>query len=193
MGRDRLIAVKGPGTLMDWGGVERTELELPWSQEAFKDALNMVSRLSSSHVSYGPHCDLSDPLSVLASVGLSPIQRRTTARRPREIRVDPTTPILAELVIDIVQYEFAAMTIFHDEIEIEAESYDATKVIERVASALLEAYGNALLPWKHGKLAFGLVVEELLAGEESGGLIRKGRFTREAYEKIHSAELPAKR
>jgi inorganic triphosphatase YgiF len=188
---DRLITVKGPGMPVDGEGLERSELELPWSQAALKTALDSVPCLPSPYQDSGNRLAFPDPLSALAAAGFSPVQRRTTVRRPRDVRTDQGSSVVAELVVDMVRYELAPVPILHYEVEIEAKAPQPAQEMERVASALLKAYGEALLPWKLGKLATGFLMEELLAREGVGGCVRDGRLTRAAYERISAGWISA--
>lgn len=188
IGDQRLINVKGPTKQTDWGGVERWELELPWSRTALATAMESLPCLGSMNEGSD---DLADPLIALASAGLSVIQTRTTVRRPRDVRTDPEAPIIAELVVDLVKYELPGMPVLHHEVEIEAGSSHPAQDLERMASALLDAYGDALQPWKFGKLATGFMAEELLAREGVEGFLRDGSLTREAYERMRSMAIPA--
>jgi inorganic triphosphatase YgiF len=183
IGENRFITAKGPSTRLDGGGVERSEWELPWSHEALKAVLEAIPCLGPRRA-LDDHPAISDPAAALAAIGLSPVQRRTTKRRARNIRTDQSSPIVAELVVDEVTYELSCGPILHYEVEIEAKQGGDASDITFIAAALREMYAEDLMPWKLGKLATGIVVERLLAQEGPEGFVRDGRLTPLAYERI---------
>jgi inorganic triphosphatase YgiF len=163
IGTDRWIALKGPSQATDWGGVDRLEIELPWSEDTLdrilKELIDRGIRISQQH----QDSDNAHPLDVMASLGLQVIQDREDRREIRNIvrAGERNGPVLAEMVIDRVVYHLSGREILHHEIEIEAKEGDAI-VIDDVAEGLLAMYEPALRRWDHGKLATGKAIEKML-------------------------------
>jgi len=190
---DWFIALKGRSRFTEWGGLERQELELPWSGKAWDTVMGRIPSSVSPRPGRADGMDLTDPVAAMQAAGFDLIQKRTTHRRPRDVRNSDSGRIVAEMVVDSVVYQISSIRIDHSEVEIEAKAPDAAQQIERIVSALLERYGNALLPWKLGKLATGLAIKEILARETVEGLIVNGRLTRAAYERIRAVDSHARR
>lgn len=173
VGETRLVAMKGPTRPTDWGGIERLEIELPWSN----DALDMISRklidIGVKMPQQHPDFDPDHPLSVMASLGLQVIQDRETCRRIRNVvcMTDEGCSTLAEMAIDSVVYHFTGQDIRHYEVEIEAKEEAGSTAIKTVIEGLIEIYGPAVRRWNCGKLTTGIAVEEMLSKGILEGLI----------------------
>src|SRR5437879_13716980 len=88
-----------------WGGMVRAEMEVPWSQETVE---KVVSELKIPHQapSSAGQVNPSDPIELLKSKGLVPIQHRETQRQVRDVTYSPeVSSILAALDIDSWPYD----------------------------------------------------------------------------------------
>jgi inorganic triphosphatase YgiF len=160
------IAAKGPSQEIRPGILERAEIELAWSAEAFDKLSNLLARhglfisgLRKSGISQGP-------LEVLRNAGLIVIQKRQTVRTVRHILSTEKDFILAELVLDRVTYYFESRALLHHEIEIEFKSKEAYSAAQFVTPYLLALFPTELRKWRYGKLATGSAIEALV-GEKS--------------------------
>jgi len=173
VGATRLITLKGPTRPTDWGGIERLEIELPWSS----DALDIISRkltdIGLQMPEQRPDFDTDRPLSVMANLGLQVVQDRETHRQIRNIvcMTDEGCSALAEMAIDSVVYHFTGQDVRHYEIEIEAKEAAGSTAIKAVMEGLMEIYGPAVRRWNCGKLTTGNAVENMLKKGILEGLI----------------------
>ncbi len=171
VGATLLITLKGPTRPTDWGGIERLEIELPWSRDAlhlvFKRLMEMGVQIPEQCPDFDPH----SPLNVMASAGLQVVQDRETHRQVRDIVSDGGCIALAEMAIDSVVYHFAGQDIRHYEIEIEAKQEAGPAAVRMVIKGLIEMYGPAVRRWNYGKLTTGQAVEEMLSKGILEGLI----------------------
>jgi len=104
--QDRWITMKTHPRRTLWGGMVRSEMEVPWSNETIE---KVVSELKIPHhsSSNAGQTNLSDPIELLKSKGLVPIQHRETQRQVRGVTLGPEgSHVLAELDIDSVLYDF---------------------------------------------------------------------------------------
>ena len=159
------IAAKGPSRETGPGIVERAEIELAWSPEAFDKLSDVLARhglflsgLRESGISKGP-------LEVLTDVGLIVIQRRQTVRTVRHVRSTEEDLILAELALDRVIYHFEGRILLHHEIEIEFKSKGAYSAAQYLTQYLLGLFPTELRKWRYGKLATGRAIEALVDQE----------------------------
>jgi len=185
IGETYLITMKGPNRPTDWGGIERLEIELPWS----RDALDIISRklidIGSLMPERRPDFDSHRPLNVMASAGLQVVQDRETHRQVRDIVPADDCIALAEMAIDSVVYHFTGQDIRHYEVEIEAKEEAGPTAIRMVIQGLIEMYGPAVRRWNCGKLTTGEAVEEMLSKGILEGLIdSKSNLKPVAYKLI---------
>jgi inorganic triphosphatase YgiF len=182
-----LIALKGSSETIGWGSVERLEIEELWSRNG---VTRVVKELRNRRVALPqPPGDLGrlHPVEVMTSLGLKMIQNRDTYRKIRNIVFlgKGNGPVLAELAIDSVEYNFWDQKIRHHEVEIEVKVEDGSTVIERVTKGLIEMYGTVLRRWKYSKLATGKALEKLLSDGALGGLVDINNNLKPAvYDKI---------
>jgi hypothetical protein len=185
-GATRLLALKGPSKATDWGGVERLEIEEPWSHDALATVIRALAdrgietprqwRFSEGH-----------PRQVLADLGFQVIQDRETHRQARNIvgADKDGIPTLAELAIDSVLYRLEGKEIRHHEVEIEAKAEVGVSMMPSAIDGLTILLGDLLRVWDHSKLAIGFALEELVAqGELEELLDLNGDLTPAAYDKI---------
>src|SRR2546428_6597730 len=98
-------------------------MELPWSHKTIKRVVS-EQRIPPQPPSHTGQTNLSDPIELLKSKGLVPIQHRETQRQVRDVTSSPEgSPVLAELDIDSVLYDFddQKITLFVVEMETKSE------------------------------------------------------------------------
>ena len=156
-----LITLKSPSGPAGEYRQERTEIELPWSQEAARVILDQVSG-AGVPPPVGPLPEHAEDF--LKALGLEVIQRRSTRRKPIDVLAQPGDRVVAELAVDRVVYDLSGPSPELYEVEIEAKSPDGGKAVDRIVSALLESFGPSLRPWHHSKLGTGRAVEALMRG-----------------------------
>src|SRR5438128_10840170 len=84
------------------------------------------------------------------------IQHRETQRQVRDVTSSPEgSPVLAELDIDSVLYDFDDQKIRLFEVEVESKSKKGQNAVKSVTRSLMGEYGSCLRCWRHGKLASG--------------------------------------
>jgi uncharacterized protein YjbK len=166
IGEHSWIAAKGPSRETRPGILERAEIELAWSAEAFDKLSNLLARhgllisgLRESGISRGP-------LEALRNVGFIVIQKRQTVRTIRHVRSIEKDLILAELALDRVIYHFESRTLLHHEIEIEFKSKEALSAAQFLTQHLFGLFPTELRKWRYGKLVTGRAIEALV-GEKS--------------------------
>ena len=169
-----------------WGGMVRAEMEIPWSPEAVE---KVVSELKLPPQSPGPvdQAIPSGPIEVLKAKGLVPIQHRETQRLVRDVTSGSEgSPVLAELDIDSVLYDFDDQKIRLFEIEVESKSEKGQNVVKSVTKSLKGEYGPILRSWRHGKLATGTGIAKLLKSGELRPLIdAENRLLPAAYDMLN--------
>jgi inorganic triphosphatase YgiF len=185
VGATHLITLKGQIRPTDWGGIERLEIELPWS----RDALDIVSRklidMGLQMPEQRPDFDPNYPLSFMANLGLQVVQDRETHRQVRDIVPDGECIALAEMAIDSVVYHFTGQDIRHYEVEIEAKEEANPEAIKAMIEGLIEIFGPAVRRWNCGKLTTGNAVENMLSKGILEGLIdSKNNLKPVAYKLI---------
>jgi hypothetical protein len=187
IGAARRIALKGPSRSPDSDFVERVEIEEPWSKDALDSIADELLLQGITLPQPNEGTDYGDPLGVMPILGLEVVQRRETQRSVSNVVRSrrKCTPVLAELVIDRVEYHFADRSVRHYEVEIEAKTDDGSKVVKTVIKRLPKMYKRELRRWNWGKLVTGKAVEELLSDGVLEGLLDVDRNLRPpAYDKI---------
>jgi inorganic triphosphatase YgiF len=168
VGHDVLITVKSNPRKLKGKGVERTEVELPWSRASLFKA---VKRLKLQEITVkNPRFSKISPKEVLARYGLQEIQERSTIRRVRNVVPEGRQrPVLAELALDITTFIFGNARVRIYEMEIEAKAAGSSHSIQKIAEAIAALYPGSLSYWVHGKFVTGLAIRQLL---RRGGLQR---------------------
>ena len=185
VGATHLITLKGPIRPTDWGGIERLEIELPWSRDALDIVFKKLMDMGVQVPEPCPDFDSHRPLNVMASAGLQVVQDRETHRQVRDIVPDDDCIVLAEMAVDSVVYHFTGQDIRHYEVEIEAKEEAGPAAIRMVIEGLIEMYGPAVRRWNCGKLTTGNAVEEMLSKGILEGLIdSKNNLKPVAYKLI---------
>jgi CYTH domain len=177
-------------------GVERVEIEAPWSPAALDAVLAELARdgLRLTRPDPGELAGGEDPLPVLLGLGLEVVQARVNRRIPRDVVREggPAGPV-AELAVDAVAYHLPAGVARLHEVEVEAKGAGGADLatVERVMAALRQRFGDELAPWPHGKLVTGHAIQALLdAGRLDGLRDPDGTLRPAAYQRI-AAHLAA--
>jgi len=181
-----LITLKGNSKTTNWGGVERLEIEMPWSEQALAKICQELKNRKIYLLKNDQSMDNNNPPSVLINLGLQIIQDRENHRRIRNIvKGDQSRELLAELAIDSVTFQFGTVNIYFHEVEIESKSSGGTSAVEIVVDNLVAKYKPELRPWNHSKLVTGKAIEELyLAGALTGLLDEENNLIPDAFDKI---------
>src|SRR4029077_12795176 len=130
--QDRWITMKTHPRRTLWGGMVRAEMEVPWSLETIE---KVVSELKIPPQPPAPagQTTPSDPIEFLKSKGLVPIQHRETQRQVRDVTSSTErSPVLAELDIDSVLYDFDGQKIRLFEVEVESKSEKGQSVVKSI-------------------------------------------------------------
>src|SRR5881396_3093877 len=183
--QDRWITMKTHPRRTLSGGMVRSEMEVPWSHETVE---KVVSELKIPHQppSNAGQTSLSDPIELLKSKGLAPIQHRETQRQVRDVTLPEGSHVLAELDIDSVLYDFDGQKIRLFEVEVESKSEKGQNVVKSVTKSLKGEYGPILRSWRHGKLATGKGIAKLLKSGELRPLIdAENRLLPAAYDRLN--------
>jgi len=127
------------------------------------------------------------PSRVLASMGLTVIQERRTARVTRDVveRAKSPTSTLAELAIDMVTYSFHHIKVGLSEVEVEAKSPGSLLNVHEIASTLVSKYHPILQQWFHGKFVTGLAIGKLLSIDALQRYLVKGNLGPKAFDVIN--------
>jgi hypothetical protein len=184
VGPETRIALKGPSTETDWGGVERVEIDLVWNPDSLSKILSELrGRQLDVKLPYNGKF-YADPLRTLMAAGLHVVQHRRTARRSKEVVETDSNDRTAELVLDSVVYFVAEGEVSHFEIEIEAREIGDCEAVKMISESLMNLFGSELLPWTHSKFAIGKALASLAPRHTSDDWLNEGRLTRSAYEII---------
>jgi uncharacterized protein YjbK len=184
LGPETGIALKGPSTATDWGGVERVEMDLVWNPDSLSKVLSEL-RGHRLGVTLREDWKFSpDPLRTLTAAGLQVVQHRRTARRSKKVVKTETNAEAAELALDSVVYFLAEGEVSHFEIEIEAREIGDCDAVKMISEFLRNLFGSQLLPWTHSKLATGEAVASLMQRGSSEGWLDAGHLTETAYQMI---------
>ncbi len=157
-----LMTIKGGGKLTKWGGVERLEIEVPWSPDGF---YRIIDELKSNSIDLPLNIDSFDtekPAETFVNLGFKPIQNRETNRKIRNITQNKNTEVLAELAIDTVFYKVKGQIVRHFEIEIESKHKNGHEAVKKVLENLSDMFGSLLRIWTFSKLVTGITLEQLL-------------------------------
>jgi inorganic triphosphatase YgiF len=173
------LTLKGPGREVEAGVMEREELETAWSPEAYAHCLELLAARGVAVRRAPPGAD---PVATMLASGLTRVQERSTERRRRHAQGPPSP--LAELAIDAVTYRLAAGAVDHHEVEIEAKAPEGAGYLGRAIQDLRVRFGEALTPWRHGKLATGFAIERLLASPDGAGMVAEGHLAPAAYPRL---------
>ena len=184
--QDRWITMKTHPRRTLWGGMVRSEMEVPWSLETIEKVVSelKIPPQPPSAVGQTTH---TDPIEFLKSKGLVPIQHRETQRQVRDVTSSTeASRVLAELDIDSVLYDFDGQKIRLFEVEVESKSEKGQSVVKSITKSLKGEYGPLLRSWRHGKLATGTGIAKLLKSGELKPLIdAENRLRPSAYDRLN--------
>ncbi|MDA0837886.1 MAG: CYTH domain-containing protein [Planctomycetota bacterium] len=145
------IALKGPTSAS-----QRTEIEGEWpgAIDAVYKALDQLA------VTLGrPASDCDDPLEALKLTGLQIIHDRKNERTTLLLRAGNQD--IGEIVLDRVTYLVSGLQIGHYEIEVEAYESCHIEQIQQASNALMNMFKPQVIEADIGKLALGLLLEQL--------------------------------
>lgn len=164
IGAAHMITLKGASQPTDWGGMERLEIEAPWSPDALNRIVNELLERRIETLDQRQYSDRAPPLEAMTSLGLEIIQDRETLRRVRDMVAagQESRGALAELAIDSVIYQFGDRQVHHHEVEIEAKAENVSAALKTAMEMLVATYRPALREWDHSKLATGKAIEKML-------------------------------
>jgi len=184
--QDRWITMKTHPRRTLWGGMVRAEMEVSWSPETLEKVVSELKVPPQPPRSVGETIP-SDPIELLKSKGLVPIQHRETHRQVRNVTSSPDgSPVLAELDVDSVLYDFDDQKIRLFEVEVESKSEKGQDVVKSLTKSLKGEYGPLLRSWRHGKLATGTGIAKLLKSGELRPLIdAENRLLPAAYDRLN--------
>lgn len=165
-GEDR-VTLKGRSADLPGGGKRRPELEAPWSPGMARSLWRTLEARGLLDAGAEPPDAALPPGRALESRGLRPIQARRTRRRPRAVRREVGGDVVAELVVDAVDYELGEARPRIHEVEVEAAADAGEAVLDALCGALLDALPGELRRWSHSKLSTGLALARL---RSAGGL-----------------------
>ena len=155
----QIITIKGRTNVQEWGAVERVEIESPWSRMAFKQTLMQLKEYGVDLQVKAELLKDDNPMESLQKIGFIVIQDRHTFRLSRQIKSGDE--VVAELVIDKVNYQIKDHQLIHYEIEIEAKNPKGTTAIQKIQQDLQSTYGDSLQLSVFSKLMLGMVLREL--------------------------------
>ena len=181
-----LLTLKGNAKSTEWGGVERLEIEMPWSIEALTKIDDELSNRNIKLLKNDPLNENDDPVKILTDSGLKIIQDRKNHRRIRNvIKKDQNEETLAELAIDSVTFKFSSQNITFNEVEIESKASRSSFIIESLVNLLIEKFKPKLRRWQHSKLLTGKIIEKLFYDGLLSGLVDDSdNLLPQAFDKI---------
>lgn len=185
--QERWITMKTHPRRTLWGGMVRSEMEVPWSPDALEKVISELKIPPAQSPAPKGEEAASDPIGFLKGKGLVPIQHRETQRQVRGVTSGSNpASLLAELDLDSVLYDFDGQKIRMFEIEVESKSEKGPSVVKSVTRSLKGEYGALLRSWRHGKLATGNgIIRMLNAGELSPLIDSENRLRPAAFEKLN--------
>jgi len=156
------LTLKGKSQLTTWGGVERLEIELPWSGKSCQRIIEILKE-------HGILIDFSyhtlsqiPPLSLTKNPAFIIIQDRETKRLLRQIVAEKNRrKVLAELALDTVHFHLAGLTVLQAEIELEAKDVDGQDTVRALTEYFIQDYPENLRSWTISKLSTGILLEQL--------------------------------
>ncbi len=177
------ITLKGPSREASDGVMERSELEIPWSPDAFVQVMDKLDIPFASPAAR--NISSVDAVKVMREHGMVVVQHRVTERRVKNVLSSEQPVVIAEIAIDRVRYDFSGREILHHEIEIESRHDDYRSAVALITDELRERFAPELRVWKVGKLATGLIIDTLVRRNALDGIINEdGSLQPEAYDLV---------
>jgi len=168
-----LVALKGGGERAGQFATARLEIEGPWSQETLHAIAHELQKQGILPFQLPAYQDMTRPVEALRGLGLRSLQNRDTRRQVFAVLAEGTRMKIAEIAVDSVTYHISRIDVVHHELEVEAKNQQGVVELDRLIQALLKRFPGALRPWKHGKLATGISLAEVLKTSERQMLLRK--------------------
>lgn len=182
-----LLALKGGGEKAGEFATARLEIEGAWSQETLDLIVDKLQQQGVLRVRLQVGQQATQPGETLQELGFVLLQDRATTRQVFSVLATGAHARLAEIAVDEVIYHLACGAITHHELEVEVEATSEQGVaqLDKLIQALLARFQNTLRPWKHSKLATGLVLEKELTRPRKPGLWNKdGSLLPSTYDLI---------
>lgn len=178
-GKRRILGLKGNESINEWGAVQRTEVEGPWSKDMLSQILATLGTIPFSGEAFDPD----DPVKTLNLIGLEAVQSRKTERTLLDVVFKEVQdhPVIGVMALDRVCYVSGRKNFLHYEIEVEAaEGKDRVYVREFVYS-LLDALPDDLCRWDYNKLITGCALEALIERGDLSPASRSGDLVPQAW------------
>lgn len=159
-GKRRILGLKGKERVNEWGGIERMEIEGPWSRENAARVFEIIGEIPFIEEDFDP----ADHLKTLTRLGLGVIQSRETQRTLLDIVFTDAKahPVIGVISLDRVCYVAGGRNFLHYEIEVEAEEGTDHIYLKEFVDSLKEAFPGDLCRWDHNKLITGRSLEVLI-------------------------------
>lgn len=177
--------MKGQAAILDWGGINRLEIEEEWSPESLQKVLNIIPDLK-----YDPN-DLhsfflpDNPVKTLKRLDFKIVQDRITQRDMRDVIMQKHHELLAEFVVDEVHFQTPAGKVIHYEVEIEALEEKSVGHVHKLLQELQTRYPDDLRIWLFSKLETGEVIYQHANDLRKNSFINKDHsISTEGYERI---------
>jgi len=184
-GKRRTLGLKGNERVNEWGGIERTEIEGPWSRESAARIFEIIKAIPFVEEDF----DQADPVKTLTGLGLEVIQSRETERTLLDVVSADAKgrPLIGVMSLDRVCYEACKKSFFHYEIEVEAEEGTDHVYLGGFVESLKDAFPGDLCRWDHNKLITGRALEVLIEqGALSPASQTRGHIPEAWYDAIES-------
>ncbi len=158
------LALKGKTVIHRWGGIERLEIEIPWSPAGWKEILSHLAEQGVRLPVHPAKKSALDPLRALANSGLEVLQERENVRKLRAIHHPAQrSKILAELALDTVHFHYGHQLILHFEIELESKQSEGISAVKKILQHLKRQHAGSVRPGFYSKLSLGLSLQKMSA------------------------------
>jgi len=160
--RERFITIKGNKKIQDYGAVHRLEVNKPWSENSFNEIIEVLSKTIPAFNPRQLNFLADKPINTMQSLGLHPIQERSTVRQIRFFLDQLTNSAVAEGAIDETVYKIDRNRIIHYELEIELKKMGTEQILQNIKSVLLSTFPDSLELWIISKLELGIILEKII-------------------------------
>ncbi|HHO75521.1 MAG TPA: CYTH domain-containing protein [Deltaproteobacteria bacterium] len=185
IGPQCLVCIKGKEHIHEWGGIERLEIEKPWSRQTHDQIISCLGETGLKGDENSLYRD--DPCETFSHMGMNCIQHRQTNRIILDIvhPWDLSKTHCAEMALDRVCYRFGQGIFLHYELEIEAKTPAGKDHLETIADLVSNEFPRELRPWNHNKLVTGYAIETMLKNQElPADLSAPGVIGHDQYRRI---------
>ncbi|OGB66089.1 MAG: hypothetical protein A2Y94_09385 [Caldithrix sp. RBG_13_44_9] len=171
------LTLKGKSKLTSWGGVERLEIELPWSGKSYRQIIEILKENDILIDSSQENPSTASPIDILKNPAFTIIQDRETRRLIRKVvSVHRQRKELAELALDTVTFHLVDQTVLHTEIELEAKVRDGLDTVRELTEYLVQKYPENLRSWPISKLSTGKLIEQLHQEENIQNFLNRQNY-----------------